>query len=67
MENVERKIRKIPFLLFCMLLCCLTVSAQQGMTVKGTIFDGNGETIIGASVVVKGNTSIGTIGKATRL
>lgn len=61
MENVERKIRKIPFLLFCMLLCCLTVSAQQGMTVKGTIFDGNGETIIGASVVVKGNTSIGTI------
>lgn len=61
MKNVERKIQKVPFLLFCMLLWCLTASAQQGMKVKGTIFDSNGETIIGASVVVKGNTSIGTI------
>lgn len=61
MKNVERKIQKLPFLLFCMLLWCLTASAQQGMKVKGTIFDSNGETIIGASVVVKGNASIGTI------
>ena len=61
MKNVERKIQKVPFLLFCMLLWCLTASAQQGMKVKGTIFDSNGETIIGASVVVKGNASIGTI------
>ncbi len=28
---------------------------------KGTVVDDNGETIIGASVVVKGNNSIGTI------
>ena len=43
MKNVERKIQKLPFLLFCMLLWCLTASAQQGMKVKGTIFDSNGE------------------------
>lgn len=61
MKNVERTIQKIPFLLFCLLLCCLKTFAQQGLLVKGTVFDGNGETIIGASVAVKGNTSIGTI------
>lgn len=61
MKNVERTIQKIPFLLFCLLLCCLKTFAQQGLLVKGTVFDGNGETVIGASVVVKGNTSIGTI------
>lgn len=44
-----------------MLFSCLTASAQQGITVKGTVLDDNGETIIGASVVVKGNNSIGTI------
>ncbi|WP_300724619.1 TonB-dependent receptor [uncultured Bacteroides sp.] len=61
MKNVERTIQKIPFLLFCLLLCCLKTFAQQGLLVKGTVFDGNGETVIGASVAVKGNTSIGTI------
>ena len=35
--------------------------AQNGVTVKGTVVDGTGETVIGASIVVKGNTSIGTI------
>uniref|UniRef100_UPI00359F9620 SusC/RagA family TonB-linked outer membrane protein n=1 Tax=Prevotella heparinolytica TaxID=28113 RepID=UPI00359F9620 len=44
-----------------MLLCCLTVSAQKGVTVKGVVVDGNGETIIGASVVLKSNSSVGTI------
>ena len=35
--------------------------AQKSITVRGTVFDSTGETVIGASVVVKGNTSIGTI------
>ena len=43
------------------MIISLTASAQQGITVKGTVVDDNGETIIGASVVVKGNNSIGTI------
>ena len=44
-----------------MLLFCATAWAQGGIAVKGTVVDANGEALIGASVVVKGNTSIGTI------
>lgn len=61
MKNVTKKIQKIPYLFLLMLFSCLTASAQKGVTVKGTVFDSNGETIIGASVVLKGNNSIGTI------
>lgn len=61
MKNVTKKIQKIPGLLLFMLLSCLTVSAQQGVTVKGIVVDGNGETVIGASVVLKENNSVGTI------
>lgn len=34
---------------------------MQSLTVKGTVGDVNGESIIGASVVVKSNTTLGTI------
>ena len=61
MENPKRNIRKIPFLLMLMLLSSLPIWAQQGIPVQGVILDGNGETVIGASVVVKGSTSMGTI------
>jgi len=44
-----------------MLLICATAWAQGGITVKGTVTDSNGDALIGASVVVKGNTSVGTI------
>ena len=43
------------------LMLCTTVWAQGGITVKGTVVDSNGEALIGASVVVKGNTSLGTV------
>jgi TonB-linked SusC/RagA family outer membrane protein len=33
----------------------------QKVDIKGTVVDTNGEALIGASVVVKGNTSVGTI------
>lgn len=62
MKNVKKKIQKIPCLFLLMLLGSLTMWAQQkGTMVRGAVFDSNGETIIGASVVVKGNNSIGTI------
>lgn len=61
MKNVRFSIQKIPLLFLLMLFSCVTAMAQQGITVKGTVFDSTGETVIGASVVVKGNTSIGTI------
>ena len=58
MKNVTKKIQKIPYLLVLLLLSCLPTLAQNGVTVKGTVVDGTGETVIGASIVVKGNTSI---------
>ena len=61
MKNVVKKNQKIPYLFLLMLFCCLMASAQSGITVRGTVFDNNGETVIGASVVLKGNNSIGTI------
>ena len=61
MKNVTKKNQKLPYLLLLLLLSCLPTLAQNGVTVKGTVLDSTGETIIGASVVVKGNTSIGTI------
>ena len=33
----------------------------QGLSVKGVVVDSNGEPVIGASVVLKSNTSVGTI------
>lgn len=60
MKNLTKQIRKIPSLIMLMLFCCLTAAAQQ-FTVKGIVVDSNGEPVIGASVVLKGNHSIGTI------
>ena len=61
MENRQSNIRKIPFLFLLMLFSSLPLWAQQGIPVEGVILDATGETVIGASVVVKGNNSIGTI------
>lgn len=61
MKNATKKNQKIPYLFLLMLFSCLTVLAQNGITVRGTVFDSNGETVISASVVLKGNNSIGTI------
>lgn len=43
-----------------MLLVC-AAAWSQGVAIKGTVVDSNGEPLIGASVVVKGNTATGTI------
>ena len=47
-------------LLFFAAMISLSVSAQN-VTVKGTVKDNTGETVIGASVVEKGNTTNGVI------
>lgn len=44
-----------------MLLVSVFAMAQSKITVFGTVTDKNGETVIGASVRVKGNESLGTI------
>jgi len=61
MKNVKKQIKKIPYLFLLMLFGCLTTWAQQGIKVKGVVEDSKGETVIGASVVLKGNNSVGTI------
>ena len=40
---------------------CTTMQAQNGVTVTGTVTDSAADPLIGASVVVKGNTSLGTV------
>lgn len=47
--------------LLCILLLPLGVYAQNVITVKGNVTDSKGETVIGASVVEKGNTKNGAI------
>ena len=53
--------RAVPTL---MLLLCSVINAQAqggGIDIKGTVVDNTGEPLIGASVIVKGNASQGTI------
>ncbi len=59
MSNQMKNIRAALLLLLVATLS-IGVSAQN-VTVKGTVTDKTGETVIGASVVEKGNTSNGTI------
>lgn len=61
MENVKKQFQKNLYLFLLMLFSCLTVAAQRRVTVRGTIVDDNSEPIIGASIVVKGSNSVGTI------
>jgi hypothetical protein len=61
MENVKKQLQKIPYLILCLLLICVTAYAQDRIKVTGSVFDSKGETIIGANVTLKGNSSIGTI------
>lgn len=59
MSNKMKNMRAV-LLFFIVAVISLGVSAQN-VTVKGTVKDKTGETVIGASVVEKGNTSNGTI------
>ncbi|WP_219222715.1 SusC/RagA family TonB-linked outer membrane protein [Pedobacter antarcticus] len=53
--------KKIRYLLILLLIFPLLVSAQQGVTISGRVFDASGKaTLPGVSVKVKG-TSVGTV------
>src|SRR5574344_1016741 len=62
MQRMSKKMKSMRHALLFLLvtLISLSVSAQT-QTVKGTVTDKTGETVIGASVVEKGNPSNGTI------
>lgn len=61
MKNLKQLIRQTVLTAMMLLGCATMLHAQGGITVKGTVSDGTGEPLIGASVVVKGNTSLGTV------
>lgn len=50
---------QIFLLLF--LFCSVSLMAQNGMLVKGKVLDANDEPLIGAAIVLKGNTNVGTV------
>ena len=58
MQRMSNKMKNMrtALLFFLVAVISLSVSAQN-VTVKGTVTDQTGETVIGASVVQKGNTS----------
>ena len=60
MKNLKQLIRQ-TVLTAMMLMLCSSMLHAQGITVRGTVSDANGEPLIGASVVVKGNSSLGTV------
>ena len=48
--------------LFFVMLCCFQAFGQQGqLSLEGVVYDHLGETVPGANVYVKGNTSVGTV------
>ena len=51
--------KQLSILLLTMMFC--TTMWAQGVSIKGTVVDANGEPLIGASVVEKGNTSNGAV------
>ena len=60
-KNLKQLIRQ-TILAFLMLFAFSTMlHAQGGVTVKGTVTDDAAEPLIGATVVVKGQTTIGTV------
>lgn len=59
---MSNKMKNMSTMLLFFIVVMLSLGASaQNVTVKGTVKDKTGETVIGASVVEKGNTSNGTI------
>ena len=53
--------KRLTLLLTCFIISMGLAIAQQTKQVSGTVLDGSGEPVIGASVIVKGNAAIGTV------
>ncbi|MBQ7419532.1 MAG: TonB-dependent receptor [Prevotella sp.] len=63
MRNLKQLIKRAVPTVLMLIAFSLQLQAQGGggITVKGTVVDNNSEPLIGASVVVKGKTSLGTV------
>jgi TonB-linked SusC/RagA family outer membrane protein len=54
-------VQKVSCLMILLLFSCLAVTAQNKLTVKGTVLDEKGEPVIGASISVKDYKPAGTV------
>ena len=61
MKNLKQLIRQAIPAILMLFTCSTMLYAQNGVTVKGSVTDSAGEPLIGASVVVKGQSSLGTV------
>ena len=61
MKNVKKRIRRVSCIFLILLISSAVAYAQNGNVIKGIVVDSKNEPVIGASIVVKGHTSIGTI------
>ena len=61
MKNLKQLIRQTVSAILMSMAFCTTMQAQNGITVKGTVTDGTADPLIGATIKVKGNTSLGTV------
>ena len=61
MKNLKQLIRQTLPTMLMLWVFSTALYAQNGITVKGTVTDASGEPLIGASVVVKGAPSQGTV------
>ena len=61
MKNLKQLIRQTVSAILMSMAFCTTIQAQNGITVKGTVTDGTADPLIGATIKVKGSTSLGTV------
>ena len=61
MKNLKQLIRQTVSVILMLMAFSTTLHAQNNITVKGTVTDASDEPLIGASVVVKGKASQGTV------
>ena len=60
MKNLKQLFRQ-TFSTILMLMAFCTTMQGQGISVKGTVTDGTADPLIGATIKVKGNNSLGTV------
>ena len=61
MKNFKQMIRQAIPAIILLMAFCTSLQAQNGITVKGVVSDATGEPLIGATVAVKGNSSLVTV------